>query len=101
MTAWGVGSLVHTSPTSQTHRTAEIVVDRKQAVSAGISAGIIPLFWSPETPAIFQPIFNRWSLQQKIPFPAAGCRRPIPSDSGNWKSLGQKRRANWVCIIAD
>jgi hypothetical protein len=54
MTAWGVGSLVHTSPTIRSHRTAKIVVDRKHAVFAGIFAGIVPLFWSPEAPAVFQ-----------------------------------------------
>jgi hypothetical protein len=43
--------------TIQSRRTAEIVVDRKQAVSAGIFAGIVPLFWSPETPAVFQADF--------------------------------------------
>jgi hypothetical protein len=43
--------------TSRTHRTAEIVIDRKHAVSAGIFVGIVPLFWSPETPAIFQADF--------------------------------------------
>jgi hypothetical protein len=43
--------------TSQPARTAEIVVDRKHAVSAGIFAGIVPLFWSPETPAVFQADF--------------------------------------------
>jgi hypothetical protein len=43
--------------TIQSHRTADIVVDRKQAVSAGILAGIVPLLWSPETPAVFQADF--------------------------------------------
>jgi hypothetical protein len=57
MTGWGVGSSVPTVSTIQTHRTAEIVVDRKHTVSAGIFAGIVPLFWSPETPALFQADF--------------------------------------------
>jgi hypothetical protein len=35
MTAWGVGSLVHTSPTIQSYETAETVFHRKQAVSTG------------------------------------------------------------------
>jgi hypothetical protein len=43
--------------TSQSHRTAEIVVDRKHAVSAGIFVGIVPLFWSPETLTVFQADF--------------------------------------------
>jgi hypothetical protein len=53
----GSGSSVPTVSTIQTDRTAEIVADQKQAVSAGIFAGIIPLFWSPETPAVFQADF--------------------------------------------
>jgi hypothetical protein len=43
--------------TIQTHRTAETVVDRKHAVSAGIFAGIVLPFWSLETPAVFQADF--------------------------------------------
>jgi hypothetical protein len=55
--AGGVGSSVLTVSTIQSRRTAEIVVDPKHAVSAGIFAGIVPLFWSPETPAVFQADF--------------------------------------------
>jgi hypothetical protein len=93
--------LVHTSPTIQTHRTAEIVVDRKHAVSAVIFAGIVPLFWSLRLQS-FRPIFNRRSLQQKIPFPAAGFDgqyRSVPRNIGHlW---GQKCRRKLVRIIAD
>ena len=51
------GSHMTAHTTSQSSQTAEIVVDRKQAVSAGIFVGIVPLFWSPETPAVFQADF--------------------------------------------
>jgi hypothetical protein len=44
MTGWGVDSSVPTVSTIQSSQTAEIVVDDKQAVSAGIFAGIVPLF---------------------------------------------------------
>jgi hypothetical protein len=44
MTGWGVGSSVHSSPTIQSSRTAETVVDRKEAVSAGI---LSPVFNVP------------------------------------------------------
>jgi hypothetical protein len=53
MTGWGVGSLVHTNPTSQFSQTAEIVLDWKQAVSAGIFAGITPQLWSLQAPVDF------------------------------------------------
>jgi hypothetical protein len=43
--------------TIQSSQTAEIAVDWKQAVSAGIFAGIVPLFWSPVTLAVFQADF--------------------------------------------
>jgi hypothetical protein len=36
MTAWGAASLIRTSPTIQSSRTAETDADRKEAVSAGI-----------------------------------------------------------------
>ena len=35
MTEWGAGSLVQIVPTIQSSRTAETVLDRKEAVSAG------------------------------------------------------------------
>jgi hypothetical protein len=43
--------------TSQTSQTAQMVVDRKQAVSAGIVTGIFALFWSLVTLAVFQADF--------------------------------------------
>jgi hypothetical protein len=57
MTGWGVTSSIHSVSTSQSRRTAEIVTDRKHAVSAGIFAGFVPLVWSPETPPVFQADF--------------------------------------------
>jgi hypothetical protein len=39
--------------TTQSSQTAEIVVDRNQALSAGIFAGVVPQCWSLETPAVF------------------------------------------------
>ena len=47
MTAWGVASSVHTSPTILSHQTAGFRGDQKQAVSVGISAVIVPLRRSP------------------------------------------------------
>ena len=60
----------------------------------GIFAGIIPLFRSLVTLAVSQADFSLPSLHPKIPFPAAGFRRPItvrrPGRLGVWG--GQKRR---------
>jgi len=47
MTAWGAASLVQmVSTTIQSFQTADLRVGSKEAVSAGIFAGIIPLFRS-------------------------------------------------------
>lgn len=53
MTAWGIDSLVHTSPTIRTRETAEIVADRKRDDCAGILRAIVPQFQSLETAAAF------------------------------------------------
>jgi hypothetical protein len=58
MTGWGVTSSIHSVSTIQSSQTAEIVLDWKQGVSAGIFAGIVPLFWALETPAVFQADFQ-------------------------------------------
>ena len=71
MTGWGVGSSVSTI---QSHRTAETAVDRKHGVSAGIFAGLIPVFWSLWSVALAQVDFWPRSPHEKIPFPAAGFR---------------------------
>jgi hypothetical protein len=55
----------------------------------GIFAGIVPLFRSPVTLAVSQADFRLPSLYPKIPFPAAGFRRPIPF--GGPETLGVLR----------
>jgi hypothetical protein len=89
--------------TIQTDRTAEIVVDRKQAVSAGIFAGIGPRFWSPETPAVPSGRFLAFRLcsskfrSRQQGFDGQYC--PAPGIMRNlW---GQKRRLKLCRIIAD
>jgi hypothetical protein len=66
------------SPGAPSHQTADFQAESKQAVSVGIFAGVILLFQSPVTPAVFQADFSLPSLHPKIPFPAAGLQRPIP-----------------------
>jgi hypothetical protein len=46
MTGWWVTSLCPTASTIQSFQTADLRVGSKEAVSAGIFAGIIPLFRS-------------------------------------------------------
>lgn len=77
MTGWGVGSLVHTVSTIQSVRTAEIVLDLKQAVSAGFSPVLFRSFGLRRRLRSFWPIFSRPSLQREIPFPGARFRRPL------------------------
>jgi hypothetical protein len=48
-TAWGATSSNHTIPTIQSSRTAETVVDRKEAVSAGIAVAYSERFRSLPT----------------------------------------------------
>ena len=72
MTAWGAGSLVQMVSTIQSRQTAETVVNWKQAVCAGIFAVLIPTFQSLGTFDDLRADFGLRSLQQKIPFPAAG-----------------------------
>ena len=57
MTARGAASLVQLVSTIQSHRTAETAVDRKHGVSAGIFAGLIPVFWSLWSVALAQDDF--------------------------------------------
>ena len=71
-TGWGVGSSVPSSPTIQSRQTAVFRVGRKQAVSVGIFASIVLLFWSPLTLAVSQADFSLPSPHPKIPFPAVG-----------------------------
>jgi len=72
------GSHMTAHTTIQSHRTAEIVVDRKYAVSAGIFAGGIPSSGLQTRPPAFWPTSGRPSLQRKIPFPAAEADRGRP-----------------------
>ena len=64
--------------TIQSSGTADFQANSKPAVSVGIFAGIVPLFRSLVTLAVSQADFGLPSLHPKIPFPAAGVRRPIP-----------------------
>ena len=72
MTEWGAGSLVQTSPTIQSLQTADFQTGLNEALSAGISAGIVPSFRSPVTGAVSRADFGLPSLHPKIPFPAGG-----------------------------
>ena len=60
----------------------------------GIFAGIVPLFRSLVTLAVSQADFSLPSLQQKIPFPAAGFFEPAMTVGGseNWELSMQKGR---------
>jgi hypothetical protein len=51
------GSYMTAHTTSQTFQSTGTAVDWTRAVSGGIFAGIIPLFWSLETPTVFQADF--------------------------------------------
>lgn len=64
--------------TTQSYEIANPGGHAKQAASSGIFASIFPLFRSPVTLAVSQADSSRLSLHPKIPFPAAGLRRPIP-----------------------
>jgi hypothetical protein len=100
-TGWGVGSSVHSSPTIQSHQTADFQAESKQAVSAGIFAGIVRLFPSPVKLPVSQVEFSLPSPHPKIPFPAVGFRPPRPmGNSGILGFLGLKRtfRARSVLI---
>jgi hypothetical protein len=70
----GLHMTAHT--TIQSNQTAGFRADKKQAVSVGISAGIVPLRRSLATLVVSKPDFGLPSLHPKIPFPAAGLRRP-------------------------
>ena len=85
-TGWGVGSSVPSSSTIQSHQTADFQAESKQAVSAGIFAGIVRLFRSPVTLPVSQAEFSLPSPHPKIPFPAVGLRPPRPM--GNSGILG-------------
>jgi hypothetical protein len=56
-TAWGAASSNHTISTIQSFQTADLRVGSKEAVSAGIFAGIIPLFRSLVILAVSQADF--------------------------------------------
>ena len=55
--AWGAGSSIQIVSTIQSFQTADLRVGSKEAVSAGIFAGIIPLFRSLVTLAVSQADF--------------------------------------------
>jgi hypothetical protein len=94
MTGWWVASLCPITSTIQSFRTTDFQADSKRAVSVGIFAGIVPLFRSLVTLAVSQADFGLPSLHPKIPFPAAGFRRPIPFGGPGILGVsgGKKRR---------
>jgi hypothetical protein len=67
------------APTIQSHQTADLHTESKQAVSVGIFAGIVPLFRSPVVLPVSQAEFSLPSPHPKIPFPAVGLRPPRSS----------------------
>ena len=79
------GSYLTAHTTIQSPQTAHFRSDQKEAVSVGISAGIVPLRQSLATLAVSKADFGLPSLHPKILFPAAGLRRP--------KSLGGPGRS--------
>jgi len=76
MTGWWVPSLSPTTSTIQSDQTADFQVESKRAVSVGISAAIVPHFRSPAKFAVSPADLSHRSLHPRIPFPAAGLRRP-------------------------
>jgi hypothetical protein len=72
--AWGAGSLVQIISTIQSSRTAETVVDRKEAVSAGIVVAYSERFRSLPTLTVLPGFFELQSPHPKIPFPATEFR---------------------------
>jgi hypothetical protein len=74
MTAWGATSLVQMISTIQSSRTAETVVDRKEAVSAGIVVAYSERFRSLPTLTVLPGFFELQSPHPKIPFPATEFR---------------------------
>ena len=85
----GSGSSVPSVSTIKSPRTADFEADSKRAVSVGIFAGIVPLFRSPVTFAVFHTDFSLPSLHPKIPFPAAGFSTARSrSPAGNFGGLG-------------
>jgi hypothetical protein len=68
-TGWGVGSSVHSSPTIQSHQTADFQAKSKQAVYVGIYAGIVLLFQSPVT---------IWSLSGRFEPPVSASKNSLP-----------------------
>jgi hypothetical protein len=83
MTAWGASSLVQIVSTIQSTRTAETVVDRKGAVSAGIPVACFQRSRSLPTLTVSPGFFGRQSPHPKIPFPATEFR-----DGTNQPALG-------------
>jgi len=74
-TGWGAASSVQIISTIQSQQTADSQPESKQAVSAGMFAGIVPHFRSPVTFAVSEAGLSLPSLHPKIPFPAVGLRR--------------------------
>ena len=89
MTGWWVSSSSPTVSTIQSNQTVDFRVDRKQAVSVGISDGIVPLRRSLATLVVSTADSGLPSLHPKIPFPGAGARRVyVVWQTGNNGSLG-------------
>src|SRR5258708_7271275 len=96
----GVTGSIPVAPTIQSFQTADLRAGSKEAVSVGIFAGIIPLFRSLVTLAVSQADSGLPSLHPKIPFPAAGFRRPIPfGSSGMLGVLEAKKRHFGLAVI--
>ena len=70
----GVTGSIPVVPTIQSSRTAETVVDRKEAVSAGIAVAYSERFRSLPTLTVLPGFFELQSQHPKIPFPATEFR---------------------------
>jgi hypothetical protein len=89
----GVTGSIPVAPTIQSDQTADFQAESKQAVSAGVSAGIFLLFRSPVTLAVSQADFSLPSLHPKIPFPAVGfAAAKAVRELGNLGSLWHPKR---------
>ena len=88
-TGWGAASSVQIISTIQSPPNRRFPAELKQAVSAGIFAGIVQLFRSLVTLPVSQAEFSLPSPHPKIPFPAVGLR---PRETREcWEYFGPKR----------
>ena len=86
----GVTGSIPVAPTIQSSRTAETVVDRRGAVSAGIPVAYFQFSRSLPTLAVSPGFFGLQSPHPKIPFLATGFRAAIAQlVLGNWS--GEER----------